>query len=817
TQTVFTTLNPNDIEQITVLKDAASVAIYGSRAANGVIVITSKKGKMGERAKVTVRAAAGWSQRVSDKMTMMNSSQYLGFADMIGLPISEDMRNAWEVYGINTDWAKEIYSSNAPTYNIEGTVQGGSENLSYYISLNHYDAKGIITKSGMRREALRVNLRARVNDWFRVGFQGNLGYVKYDTNRYSDAIYSGGGVNTNNPMVFARQCLPMDAPRYYTIGEDGNIVWGDKALWMHYSGIPHPDLYTDQNPITRNRVTVNATLWEQINPVAGLTLRAQQNVDAYDQRMSNVGWPHEPYVTPMGDPITWGGTYTGFNQQSFARYYQFTYTNTAEYSHTFNNVHDMTILVGQESIIGKSESFGAFAQGFEDRRQWLLGQGTSELASTDVSQGISNVSFNSFFANASYSYDSKYFFEATFRRDGSSKFAPGHRWANFYSFGAMWNMKAENFLAPVTWLDDLKFHISYGTTGNSSLPGNYMFYGLVGQYATNYNGGASWGIAQASNPDLTWETVKSLDLGFNFGFLKIFTGDVSFYVKNTVDMLMSIPYSYTTGFGAGYGNVGSMRNTGIDFDLRADIIKSKDWYWALRGNFNYNSNKITKLFDGQDELTIASAGLQYKVGHDAGELYSVRWAGIDPRDGKTQWLDRNGNITKVYNEEENAVLTGMSMYAPWSGGFGTDLRWKGLSLKIDFNWAAKKYMLNNDRYFIENPNFAGSFNQTTRMLDIWTTPGQVTDIAKVGEVLQFDTHLIENASYLRMKNLTLQYSFPQEWLSKIYLQNLSLHFTGRNLLTFTNYTGLDPEPESNVVAFFYPNTRQYEFGIEVTF
>ncbi|MCF0220387.1 MAG: SusC/RagA family TonB-linked outer membrane protein [Muribaculaceae bacterium] len=815
TESVFTTLNPNDIEQITVLKDAASVAIYGSRAANGVIVITSKKGKMGERAKVTIRANYGWSQKATDKMKMMNSAEYLDLADKIGLPISTDMREAWTKYGIDTDWSKETFNSHAPTYKVEGTVQGGGENVSYYLSLGHYDAQGIITKSGMRSETLRVNLQARATDWFRVGFQGNLGYTKYDNNRYSDAIYQGGGVNTNNPMVFARQALPLDAPRYYTIDENGKLQYGDKALWLHYTDCPHPDLYTDLNPMSRNRVTLNLSLWEQINPVKGLTIRAQQNVDGYDQRMSNVGWPRSPYVTPMGDVITFGGSTSGWNQQSYGRYYAFTYTNTVEYTNLFNNLHEITVLLGQESIIKKSESFGAYATGYEDRRTWLLGQGTSPIDAGDVSQGISQETQNSFFVNAAYNYDSKYYIEATYRADGNSKFAPKKRWGHFYSFGAMWNMKAESFLAPVTWLDDLQFHVSYGTTGNSGI-GNYGFYGLVGQMA-NYNGGSAWGISQPANPDLTWETVKQFDMGFNFGFWNILSGEVSFYLKNTVDLLMAIPYSMTTGFASGAGNIGSMRNTGIDLNLKAEIFKTKDWYWALRGNFNYNSNKITELFDGQDELTLAGAGIQYKVGHSMGELYSVRWAGIDSRDGKTMWLDRNGNLTKVYNEEDNAVLTGMSMYAPWSGGFGTDVRWKGLTLRVDFNWAADKYMLNNDRYFIENANFANQFNQLKVMNTIWTKPGDVTNIAKAGEVLQFDTHLIENASYMRLKNLTLQYNFPQEWLSKIYLQNLSVHFTGRNLLTFTNYTGTDPEPETNVIAFFYPNTRQYEFGIEVTF
>ena len=239
-ESVFTTLNPSDIESITVLKDAASVAIYGSRAANGVIVITSKKGKFGEQAKVTVRASMGWSQLARDGVEMMNSEQYIQFRDKVGLPVSDDMRNAWEVYGINTDWLKETYSSSSPTYSIDGTVQGGGENLSYYVSLNHYANEGIVAQSSMRRESLRFNLNARVNSWFRVGLQTNLGYTKYETNNESNAVYSGSGIYVTNPMVFARKALPMDSPYYWTV-KDGQAHFGDRAEWLHFSGIPTPE------------------------------------------------------------------------------------------------------------------------------------------------------------------------------------------------------------------------------------------------------------------------------------------------------------------------------------------------------------------------------------------------------------------------------------------------------------------------------------------------------------------------------------------------------------------------------------------------
>lgn len=817
TSSVFTTLNPRDIENITVLKDAASVAIYGSRAANGVIVITSKKGKFGQRARVSIRANYGWSQMTPDKVEMMNSEQYIKYRDLAGNPVTDEAREAWEKYGISTNWRDEIFNASAPTYSLEGAVTGGGENLSYYLSLNHYEADGIIDQSHMRRETLRVNLNSKITDWFRIGFQSNLGYVKSQTNNESNGAYGNSTLTILNPMFFARAAFPMDSPYYWSVGEDGKAKFGDRARYLHFSQFQTPYNVMSNRSVWSDRVTANVSLSEQLNPIEGLTIRALQNVDSYDSRVYNYGWPKEPIETPMGDSYSYGTNgLDGYNQQSMGRYYQFTYTNTAEYSRTFNDVHTATFLVGQEAILSKSQSFGIFTDGYTDSRTMLLGQSTLDVAPSDLSQSITKSVFNSFFINANYDYDNRYFIEGTFRRDGSSKFAPAHRWSSFYSVGAMWNMKNESFLLPYTWLDDLKLHLSYGTTGNSSI-GNYAYFGLVGPFSTGYNSGTAWGLSSASNYDLTWETVRSFDLGLNFKVFNQLSGEVNFYNKETVDMILEIPYSYTTGLSGNIGNIGTMRNRGVDVDLNWSVFNTRDWYWGLRANFNYNQNRITKLFDGQDELTFAQSGLQYKVGHDAGEYYCVTRAGIDPRDGQQMWYDRDGNLTKTYNEERDAVLQGKSQFAPWTGGFGTDFRWKDLALKVDFNWAAKKYMINNDRYFIENNEQGSTVNQMTSMLNVWTTPGQVTDIPAVGQEIQFDSHLLEDASFLRLKNVTLTYSLPQNLLNKLYLQGLQFHFTGRNLLTFTDFTGYDPEPETNVVKFWYPNTRQYEFGIEVTF
>ena len=808
TSTVFNTLNPADIQSITVLKDAASTAIYGSRAANGVIVITSRKGKFNERANLTVRAQGGFSSSVSDGLTMMNSDQYIQFRDMIGQPVSQAIKDIVDNYGIDTNWRNEVLNSTAPTYTFDAAMSGGGENVNYFISLDHHNQKGNIDQSGMYRTTLRSNIEGRLNKWFKAGLQLNLGTNTYEQNNEaeSDDLY------TSNPMLFSRLALPYDSPYYYSIDDDGKIIYGDRAQKLKYSGLTAPWWVNKNREYTSKRLTLNINAFEQINPIQGLTLRAQQAIDGYDYTREGKYFPYEKFTTPMGSTVS---ASEGYTREQFSRYTSYTFTHTAEYKHNWGQ-HGLTALLGQESIYSRSNAFSVYTEGQTDPRQVRLTDGTT-VAIGNLTDTRAEESFNSFFTTWSYNFAEKYFFDASYRADGSSRFAPGHRWGHFYSFGGMWDIKKENFMKDVKVIDILKLRASYGLVGNASGAGSYDYYGTIGR-GNLYNGQSSLGIGSPSNQTLTWEKVGSLNVGVTLGLWDRVLLNVDAYRKKTTDMLMEIPYSYTTGFGGGMGNIGAMVNKGVDVDVNVDVIKNKDIHWSVKGNFNYNKNEITELFAGRDEYILANTGLKLEVGHPYGEFYSVRYAGVDSRDGKPMWLDKNGNVTKVYNEEENSVFTGQNRYAPWSGGFGTTFEWKGLSITMDFQWAARKYMTNNDNYFLRNANFGTSYNQSVEMLNVWTTPGQVTDIPAYGEHVQFDTHLIENASFLRMKNLIIQYTLPKKWIAATKgIKNAKIFFVGRNLLTATKFSGYDPEPDINLVKFNYPNTRQFVFGAEVTF
>lgn len=421
---------------------------------------------------------------------------------------------------------------------------------------------------------------------------------------------------------------------------------------------------------------------------------------------------------------------------------------------------------------------------------------------------------NSWFGTLNYAYADKYFVDLSLRRDGSSLFGENNRWATFGAAAFMWSVAKENFMESTrSWLNDLQFKVSYGSTGNSGID-PYMALGLVGG-GLEYNGDTGSAVANAPNPELTWETVKTFNVGLNGRLFNRLSFDVEFYNKVTSNMLVKMPYSYTTGFGTGWGNVAEMYNRGVDFNISYDIIKNKDWYWSVSLNGNYNKNKVTKLFKGADSYDVTNL-IHLEKGYAYGTLYQVRWSHVDPADGQTVWLDKNGNETKVFSED-NRVMLDKGVIAPWSGGFSTTVSWKGLQLDVQFIGMFDRYMANNDLYFVKNPAFATQGNQSTAMLNMWTHPGQVTKIAAANCQRQLDTSLFEDASFVRLKFLQLSYSLPQDWLNATKIvKGAKVYFIGRNLLTFTGYHGYDPEVDSYATLGNYPNTRQYSFGIQLT-
>jgi hypothetical protein len=366
------------------------------------------------------------------------------------------------------------------------------------------------------------------------------------------------------------------------------------------------------------------------------------------------------------------------------------------------------------------------------------------------------------------------------------------------------------------WLTHAQIAVSTGTSGNSSIP-NYEHLALVGG-GVDYGGDAGMTLLQPGNDSLSWEKPWTSNLAFHFGFWHRLTVDAEVYYKRTTDMLMQVPLPYSTsGFGYKWDNVGTMTNVGVELNLQGTLVQAGKFLWTANANFSYNRNRIVSLYNGVTEYEMANTNTKLAVGLSVGEFFINRYAGVNPANGDALWLDKDGNITNELRDEDK-VFMGKSYIAPWQGGFGTALSWNGLSFSAQFAWVANRWMLNNDRYFDESNGRFMDYNQSARLLNRWKQPGDITDIPRHGVYTEFDSRLLEDASFLRLKNVMLSYSLPSSLLKKtVVIRGLRVYAQAQNLFTFTNFSGLDPEGTSNLYAAQYPMSRQFTFGLDLMF
>lgn len=788
---VMVMMNPNDFESVTVLKDASATSIYGSRAANGVIYITTKRGKIGEKAVITASGNYGTARLARRVSNPMNSTELLNYQLSHGI-IKQETYDKYINSGIDTNWEDYFFKDDAPTYQANLSIQGGSNKTMYYVSGSYYFQDGITPRSEYNRYTFRSNLESRPTDWLRFG--ANFG-ATYDEQQTSLFTYQGS--NNLNGGIFGT----ILNPTYYNpYGEDGSKLDVIPGL-NRYS----PYYLSDKQPSSSNTAQLDGTAFIQLNPIEGLTIRSQFGIEAYDFRQTSKRLASHPNATQGG-----------YTYEAFRRNAKLTITNTAEYNFKIKDIHDFTILIGQEGIKNDYQRFGSETTGQSDDRLSMLEAGTAATLLGADENDLYTYQFLSFFGRINYALNDKYFADFSIRNDASSRFGKDNRNAIFMSGGLMWNMKKESFLEDVNFLSDLKLKASIGTTGNSSI-GNYDHLALVGTNLYNAQGG--WKINTPDNGDLGWEKQTLANIGIEASFWNKYRIELTYYNKKTSNMLMDVPVPYTSGFSSITQNVGSMTNSGVEIAVSLDLLKTKDWFVGFNMNYAYNKNKITELFYGYDEWAMPNYLVSYNVGEPV-QYYMAEWAGVDPADGQQMWYipGTDGETTKEYDEERLQQATGKKRYAPHNGGFGLNVSWKGLSLNADFAWVLGKYMVNNDYYFAANPyNFAG-YNQSKDVLNEWKEPGDITDIPAYGNVMQFDTHLLENASFLRLKNISLSYTLPKNWLlpTKV-IQGVRIMATARNLFTITNYKGADPELDTNLTYGAYPNTKQFTIGAELTF
>ncbi len=784
----FNTISPSDIESVTILKDASSTSIYGARAANGVMVITTKRGANAkDKAKITLRTQLGFSNLARTEWNLMNTPERIQFEKEIGFDDNQD----YDILSkTNINWLDMVFNDKAFLQSYDLSVAKATDKTNFFISGNFFDQEGIAQASTFRRYSLRANTDTKATEKFKVGNNTMLTYEEVqqaDDGEY--ALYT--------PISASRFMLPYWNP----YKEDGTLASDKDGSWTG-TGV-NPIEWMDNNPLKHKKYKLLNVLYAELQPIEGLTIRSQFGVDYVHATADMKSFPSFPQNNNSG---TAGKTTNDIMSLNV--------TNTINYKFYKNQLHSFNFLLGQEGVNYSSDGFQVITAGQNNDYLTTLSNGTRALSWANTH---SSYSFLSFFGRAEYNYDYKYYVDFSIRSDASSRFGTEGRWGTFWSVGLMWNMKKEKFMESAEWLNNAQFSFSTGTSGNSSIP-NYDHLELVGGGA-DYNGNPGLATTSQGNENLGWEKLWSTNIAAHFTFLNNINFDVEFYNKLTTNMLMYVPQSYSNnGYGYKWDNIGAMVNRGVEVQLSMDIVKRGEFRWNIDGNFSYNKNKITELYNGLNEYEISNSNVKLVKGHSVSEFYINRYAGVNPINGEPLWYDKDGNITNEYNESDK-VMIGKSYIAPWQGGFGTTLSWKGIALNAQFSWVAKRFVLNNDRYFEESNGLYSAYNQSKRLLyDRWKNPGDITDIPKYGYTPEFDSHLLEDASFLRLKNLMLSYTLPSSVLKKSnFFNNIRVYAQGQNLLTFTKFSGIDPEGVGNTYAAQYPMSRQYSFGLEFGF
>ncbi len=804
-------LNPSDFERVDVLTDASATSIYGARAANGVISITTKQGRSATKGVITVHYAQGFSNIASTDFyeDILSTPEYYKFYKDLanGNPyIIKEYEDYEKTYGNKTfKWYKYIYNQNAPMRQADVSISGGTGSTSYFISGGYQYQMGLRFNSDNTRYTLRTNISSRVTPWLRVGTNTTLLYVFRHVNS-SSPTGAVGLVSHTRPYL-----TPYD--------ENGNeiqgLIPGANQMSRKYVESVYRQWGANPRLVTSNFIS--------IEPIKNLIWKTQAGLEAsYGHSYMRV-LPSYPIKEAAGQ---------GTEKMNFRALG--TVTNTIEYRFTLRERHHFTPLLGHEYIYGYFKNLSGSVKGLQDDRLLLLSAGTTDI---EVGSSLYEYYYNSFFGRMEYDFDSRYFVELSLRNDASSRFSKKARNAVFWAFGLMWKAKNEPFLRNIRWVDHLDVKFSLGTSGNSELSGmdpisaNYLYRASIGKTGS-YLGKTAYDFSNPGNPDLTWERQKKYTLGINFGAWDRVNTQIAFYRRETSSMLLDVPIPYSIGFASLYKNVGSISNTGVD--VRLDVAAWKD----QKGNhvrrymvFNYNRERIDELFDGKKYWVVGGSGVAYAVGHPV-ELFFPHFKGINSDTGEPEWYLPDENNPTVTQRDPNKVTStydpklaqslGKPQDAPIKGGFGLNASFLGFYLQADFNFELDKYMLNNDRFYLENPILFSGNNQSRAVIKKkrWKAPGDIADYPKSGITnwTQIDDRLLEDASFLRMKTLTFGYIVPKPWISKTrFFSSAKVYMTLRNYLTFTRFTGPDPELPLSVSLGANPNTKQMVFGIELLF
>lgn len=828
--TEFRNLNTADIESISVLKDAAGTSIYGNRGANGVIVINTKKGSFNQKFSVSYNGSIGVSTLPTTDYNMANSQQLLRIQRAANQGMGVGMSDAQiDAYGINTDWRKVLFQTGL-TQSHDVSMVFGAKNVSNYTSIGYMNQEGTVPTSDFQRFTLRNNLNGKsLNDRFTYTANIALAYSK----RHQLDQETNSDINNNsiqNPLLAVLTGLPILDPNAYKSGQE--MVDGFGADFSKGQGIYSLiDVLRGNLPNELTNTSINTNISASYKITDDLTFTNKANIDyKYNERnFARAPWSYLGLIVAKNSNTEFGGV------EDFVKSREFNFQNIASlnYHKVLNDVHTFDVGVYTDYVKGHYNATSQRQNGLNPLN-WVFGAGTGYIPfspsdptryNKSISASKATVGTFAYFATLDYDYDGKYGFSGLVRRDGSYRFVGDKKWATFWSVAGRWNIDREDFMKGSTF-DMLKLRVSYGIQGNQNVvAGSYganpLLAGLnlvrdlygSGMGYNNING--SYFNGTLNNPNLQWEEIAMANIGVDFSLWnKRITGQVEVYDKTTSQLYNDINLSYITGANSIKANNGKLQNRGVEANLRYNIIRNQDAKLSVFANAAYNKNKIVELLKDDTTGTIRQV-----AGQMMSEWYSVPYIGVNQSNGNLLFLDINGNVTENPNINTDARATGKSYIPVWNGGFGFNAEYKGFFLDTNFTFQQGAYRWDNQMSWAYDPTTVKSSNVTADLLNAWTPTNVVTNVpslfASNVDYADSSDRFLKDASFIRLKNVSIGYSVPKRLLENTAIKALKIYAQAENLYTWTKWKGYDPEPIFSSSVSVYPNVRTVSIGVNV--
>jgi len=809
TGNILTSINPSDIESITVLKDAAAASVYGSRAANGVILVTTKRGKEG-KSQFTARVKYGASWLANDNnFRMMTGPELLGYQRQAIINAGrdpDDPSNAGRYRPMSllqkpqTNWL-DVLSRQGILQEGEVNATGGTNKSSYYSSISYHRNDGNFYGIDFYKISARINADFKLTNSISTGTRVNFSYSESNDVPMQSLYYA-------NPLFGGMIILPW-TPVY---NEDG----GYNFNISENAGV-HPLAIAKHDKQGEKQYRLLGSAYVEWKPFRTLTIKTNNAIE------STFGdgvryWSAEGNA----DQILDDGTPYGVMQQSKLTYVQLTTSNTITFNDVFFDNHSVRFLLGHEAMKRDYNEVYFWGNTVDPLMPIIQTAPPEEIGAEYY---IERRTMMSFFGILDYNFAGKYYLQASVREDGSSLFGSNKKWGLFWSAGGSWNIHSEGFMKNQHIFDLLKLRVSYGVNGNNGI-GPYRAYGV---YATTaYNGAAGLRPSRPSNDNLSWERNLTWNAGLDFGFLNRFNASLDLYTRDTEDMLLNKTVPQTSGFSSNFVNIGKINNKGIEFKLDADIVRSKNLNWSAGFNISFNKSKVLDLA-GVEFITATltdgsgstDARLRHAVGRSVYSYYLYDYYGVNPLDGMPLWRTKDGEITNNFNQA--GMIYAGSPEPKYTGGFYTSVDWKGLNLSafLEFK-GGNNVVMAEKRYLMSDGN--QNMNQLAKALNYWKNPGDTGVNPKPvwqhtsNSYSASSTRWMQRGDYTRIKDVTLSYTLPKKISDKLQLSNLKLYVSGINLYTFHKVDWFDPERGVDGMGWgIYPMTKSFIGGIEVSF